>query len=175
MSTPGASIYRAPLPEDEDARMRAVARLRPLEATPNSAIQAVARLASLVTGAPMALLTIVDGQRQWFRASFGREGEPTETPRDESFCAHAIMEPEQPMIVPDASQDPVFSENPAVNRENGVRFYAGVPLSSEGQAVGALCVFDVAPRAMEPGQLEALRLLAEIAERLLDAEARSAA
>ncbi len=168
------SAPQAPVPEDEEARMRAVAQLRPLASTANSAIEAVAQLASLVTGAPMAVLTIVDGERQWFRASFGRvAGDPSETPRDQSFCAHAIMEPEVPMIVVDASQDPVFAENPAVNREHGVRFYAGVPLSTDGQAVGALCVFDVAPRSMQPGQLEALKLLAEIAERLLEAEARA--
>ena len=111
-------------------------------------------------GTPIALISLVDKERQWFKSHLGLSS--TETPRGQSFCAHALLSPDQPLIVPDTLVDPRFADNPAVTGEPNIRFYAGVPLrSSEGHVLGTLCVIDRVPRQLSVPQLEKLRAIAQ--------------
>ena len=115
-------------------------------------------LACHICGTPIAHISLVDEKRQWFKASFGGNGE-TETSRDVSFCAHAILEPHL-FVVPDAALDDRFADNPLVTGDPGIRFYAGSPLiAGDGSAVGALCVIDRQPRQLTAFQEQALSVL----------------
>jgi diguanylate cyclase (GGDEF)-like protein len=112
-------------------------------------------------------VTLVDADRQWFKARYGFDTE--QTPRDESFCAHAILEPRRLMLVEDTLRDARFVDHPAVTGELGVRFYAGVPLlDGEGLPLGSLCVFDDRPGTLSGSQAEALRALARQAAHLIE-------
>ena len=114
---------------------------------------------------PIALLTLVDGQRQWFKSRVGLEA--TETPRDISFCGHAIMKNDL-FVVEDASSDPRFADNPLVTGEPHIRFYAGAPLSSpSGHHIGTLCVIDTVPRTLGPVELSILDALRRLANETL--------
>ena len=156
----------APLPADEAERLKALAECAILDTPPEEAYDDLTRLAAFVCGAPLALVSLVDANRQWFKSRLGvREAQ---THRNISFCSHAILRPE-PLIVPDALHDPRFAGNPLVISEPFVRFYAGVPLRSrEGHALGTLCVLDQRPRQLQPEQLEALKALARLAAILLE-------
>lgn len=151
---------RASPPANEPDRLAALSRYEVLDSEPEDAFDDIARVACEVTGAPIGLVTLVDAERQWFKARVNLEG-VTETPRELSLCAHAILEPSEVMVVPDARDDPRFSDNPLVAGEHGFRFYAGAPLvTDDGLALGTLCVFDREPRALDGRQVEALRTLA---------------
>ncbi len=118
------------------------------------------RQAMEACGTPMALISLVDEKRQWFksRLGFGQ----TETPRDQSFCAHALHTPHEPLVVLDATADPRFADNPSVTGPDGIRFYAGAPLRSpEGHVLGTLCVLDRIPRQLTAAQLDRLNDLAQ--------------
>lgn len=151
----------APLPADEDARLNALRELLLLDTPPEERFDRLARFAAEQLNTPIALLSLVDGQRQWFKARVGTDD--TESARDISFCGHAIMK-EELFVVEDASSDPRFSDNPMVLGDPHVRFYAGAPLSSpSGHHIGTLCVLDTVPRTLDPVEmsiLEALRVLA---------------
>ena len=113
-----------------------------------------------IADTPIALVTLVDAERQWFKAAAGFDA--TESHRDESMCAHAILSAEV-LQVPDALQDPRFADNPAVTGESRIRFYAGVPLAlADGSLVGTLCVADHRPRLLNDRQLDELRRLAAL-------------
>src|SRR6185295_8908428 len=115
-------------------------------------------LAAQICGAPIALVGLVDSRREWIKSRVGLA--IVETPRDVSFSAHAILQTD-PLILPDASRDERFAENPQVTGEPKVRFYAGAPLiTPQGQAVGALCVMDRVARTITAQQVEALKTLA---------------
>jgi signal transduction histidine kinase len=150
-------VIVAPLPSDETERLEALARLGILDTGPEPAFDDLARLASIICETPMALVSLVDSQRQWFKARVGVG--MTETPRDLAFCAHAIHH-DGLFIVPDSTEDDRFRGNPLVTSEPGIRFYAGSCLTSpEGRRLGTLCVLDRRPRTLTDHQAEALATL----------------
>ena len=135
----------APRPADERERQRAVDASGILRAPANPALHAIVAAGAELFGAPMAALSIVDRDRQWFAARVGLDA--PETSRAVSFCAHAILSPTEALVVPDAALDDRFAGNPLVQSQPGIRFYAGVPIIGlNGQPLGALCVIDRSPR-----------------------------
>ncbi|HRJ47817.1 MAG TPA: PAS domain-containing protein, partial [Opitutaceae bacterium] len=149
---------KAPLPPDESARLAAVRDYAVLDTPPEADFDSIATLAAQICDMPIALITLIDGERQWFKAKVGIEIEST--PREVAFCAHAINRPRELLVVNDATKDPRFADNPYVTEANGIRFYAGAPLVTPGgHALGTLCVVDRKPREISAGQREALAVL----------------
>lgn len=148
----------APLPYNEVDRIAALYELNVLDSEPEKDFDDIVALASSVCGVPMSLVSLIDTDRQWFKARVGTD--LLETDRDLSFCAHAILGKDL-LVVPDARQDARFNDNPMVTSAGGVRFYAGAPLiTTDGFGLGALCVVDSEPRRLDVEQLQALRALA---------------
>jgi diguanylate cyclase (GGDEF)-like protein len=142
----------------EAARQQAVESFKLIDTLNETAYDDITRLAASICGTKIALLSIVDKDRQWFRSRVGFD--VTETSRDVSFCVHAITLPNEVMVVPDATRDPRFADNPLVTGEPGIRFYAGAPLVlSSGDALGALCVIDDQARNITQEQIAALAML----------------
>lgn len=155
----------APIPANEEERLRALRELRLLDTPPEVDYDNIVRIASTICDTPMALVSLVDEHRQWFKARVGVEG--TETLRTESFCAHAVAS-EQPLIVPDARADARFADNPFVLGEPNIRFYAGLPVRGpSGHVKGTLCVVDRQPRTLDNTQWAMLQLLASQIEGLM--------
>lgn len=155
--------------ENETARLAALRRYRILDTDPEQAFDDLALLASQICGTPMALITLVDSDRQWFKARVGTSIQ--ETSRSISFCAHAIQQRDL-MIVPDARGDGRFRDNPLVTGDPHIRFYAGAPLvTHDGHALGTLCVVDRVPRTLTHEQTEALQALRHQAEAQLELRA----
>jgi diguanylate cyclase (GGDEF)-like protein len=147
-------------PEKEAERLAALRSYAVLDTVCETAFDNIAELAAILTKSPIALISLVDAERQWFKSHIGMEAQ--ETPREMSFCAHAILTPDRPLIVPDAINDPRFADNPLVTREQGIRFYAGVPLvNREGVALGTLCVIDHQARELSEMDQIILTRLAE--------------
>ena len=149
---------RAPLPLDEDARLAALHEARVLDTLPDDDFDDIALLASEICGTPISLVSLVDNDRQWFKAKVGVDID--ETHRDESFCAHTIRDRDL-LEVHDAGADRRFADNPLVSGDQKFRFYAGAPVILDGtHAVGTVCVIDTVPRELTPAQRRALRCLA---------------
>jgi diguanylate cyclase (GGDEF)-like protein/PAS domain S-box-containing protein len=156
-----------PTPLDEAERLRALQRLDVLDTEPEREFDALVAAAALVCGVPISLVSLVDSERQWFKANLGLPG-VSQTPRDVAFCAHAIME-DGVLEVPDATQDPRFAGNPLVTGAPDIRFYAGATLRlSDGSHVGTLCVIDRTPRTLTPTQRTVLAHLAGAAVQALE-------
>lgn len=156
---------------DEAARLRELDTYRVLDTLPEAAYDDIVRLASILCDAPIALISLVDRDRQWLKARQGFE--ESQTPRDVAFCDHAIRDPGQLMEVRDATRDARFAHNPYVTQAEGVRFYAGMPLvTPSGAAVGTVCVIDRQPRELTDAQRAGLASLARITMNLLEARHR---
>ena len=155
-----------PRPLGESDRLQRLRELFVLDSEPEPVFDSIALLASQVCGVPIALISLIDGERQWFKANVGLPG-INETPRDVAFCAHAILE-DALFEVPDACADARFSDNPLVTGQPDIRFYAGAPLIlPDGERVGTLCVIDRAARRLDPQQAAMLRSLAQVATEAL--------
>ena len=115
----------ARLPKDEKERLNALYQLRILDSQAEQAYDELVALAASVVGTPTALVSLVDADRQWFKARYGIEAQQTD--RSVAFCAHAILSPDQPLIIPDATKDPRFLDNPLVTSDLNIRAYAGIP------------------------------------------------
>jgi GAF domain-containing protein len=155
----------SPKPANEKHRLATLRGYEILDTEPEAAFDDLTSLASYICQTPIALISLIDAERQWFKSKVGLS--VTETSRDIAFCALAILQSDV-FIVPDASQDERFSANPLVISEPKIRFYAGATLMTEGQALGTLCVIDRVPRTLSPEQLEALRALSRQAQAQLE-------
>lgn len=159
-------MKEAPLPGNEQQRLDALRRLEVLDTPPERAFDDLVTLVSELCGVPIALVSLVDEKRQWFKACIGLR--VTETPRDQAFCAHAILD-DKPLVIEDALADERFRDNPLVTSDPSIRFYAGVPLVTEnGFALGTLCAIDRVPRSLDQEQLAALSALARQVVRELE-------
>ena len=149
---------KPPFPDHEAARLEALQRYRILDTAPEQSFDDIATLASYLCKTPIALISLVDAERQWFKSSVGLP--TTETHRDLAFCAHTIVQ-KKLLVVPDATKDARFSSNPFVTGDPHIRFYAGAALlTPEGHGLGSLCVIDSTPRTLNPEQTAALEALA---------------
>ena len=157
----------APHHPQEDERLKALHDLEILDTAAEASYDELVELAAMIAGTPIALISMVDADRQWFKARHGLDA--TQTPRSESFCAHAILKPKQPLIVSDTLRDERFVDNPLVTGAPNIRFYAGIPLHAGKPALplGTLCVIDDKPKELGPMQLDALSKLARQVERTL--------
>lgn len=155
-------MIEAPKPADEASRLKALRELGVLFTPAEERFDRITRIAARMLRVPAALVSLVDADVQWFKASHGIT--LTETPRRIAFCAHAILGDET-LVVPDALQDERFHDNPLVTGEPHIRFYAGHPLrAADGSKIGTLCVMDIRPRRLSASDLDVLRALAGWAE-----------
>lgn len=166
------STVSCPIPVDEAQRIRSVRAYEILDTPPEPEFDALARLASHTFAAPIAVVAMMDSERLWFKSRLGLD--IPELDRKVAFCAHAIMRPEQPLVVPDLSQDNRFAHNPLVAQPPHVRFYAGAPIrDSDGRALGTIAVIDAQPRQFSAEQRLALSDLSFLVTTALDARKRS--
>ena len=143
--------------KSESRRLKILWQYDVLDTVPEEVFDELTDLAAYICDAPVALISLVDEDRQWFKSRVGVSIQ--ETSRDISFCAHALTGSDL-LIVPDATKDPRFKKNPLVTGKEHVRFYAGAPLvTPDGYALGTLCVLDKKPRELRPEQLQALQVL----------------
>ena len=157
----------ARIPDDEAARLRSLRELDILDSAPEAEFDALVKVASVVCGVPISLISLIDADRQWFKANLGLPG-VIETPRELAFCAHAILE-DGIFEVSDASIDPRFADNALVTQDPSIRFYAGATLRlSDGAHAGTLCVIDRQPRQLDTQQREVLQHLATAAVKALE-------
>ncbi len=161
----------AATPDNEKKRLKVLWQYEVLDTVPEELFDDLTELAARICEAPIALISLVDEKRQWFKSKVGTTVK--ETSRDVSFCAHAIRQSGL-FIVPDATQDARFANNPLVVSDPKIRFYAGAPLiTPDGYALGTLCVIDKVPRELRPDQKQALSILARHVVSQLELRRRS--
>lgn len=160
------SLETVPIIENDSKRVATLHRYCILDTSPEQAFDDLTRLVSIVCKTPSAMITFIDSERQWFKSHLGVEAD--EIPRQLSFCAHTIAQHDV-FIVEDAEKDERFAGNPLVSSGPYIRFYAGSPLlASNGDALGSVCVIDQQPRILDDEQKEALRLIANQVQALLE-------
>ena len=165
------AMKAAPHHPSEASRLESLCAYAILDSELDQRFQQLAEQATTICGSPVGLITFVDGQRQWFKARVGVD--VLETPRELSFCAHAILQ-EELFVVPDARLDERFHDNPLVTGPSQVVFYAGMPVRSRGgQPLGTICAVDTVPRELDDAQRAALRMLARQVEVLLESRQRA--
>jgi GAF domain-containing protein len=161
----------APIPKNEAKRLNVLWQYEVLDTVPEELFDDLTELAARICEAPIALISLVDEKRQWFKSRVGTTLH--ETSRDISFCAHAITQNDL-FIVPDALRDDRFAHSPLVTTDPKIRFYAGAPLiTPDGHALGTLCVIDKVPRELRLEQKQALRILARHVVSQLELRRRS--
>lgn len=151
-------------PPQEASRLAALRLLNILDSEPEERFDRLTRLARRLFAVPVAQVTLVDEHRQWFKS--GIVNGETETPRDVSLCAHAILG-DDVLLIPDTAQDQRFADNPLVTRAPGIRFYAGCPLKLGLHNLGSLCLIDSKPRTLSAEEIQLLRDLADMAQQEL--------
>lgn len=160
-------MQRPAKPDNEAERLRVLRRYAILDTASEAAFDDIVAIASAICGTPMGSISLIDADRQWFKARVGLD--KPQTPRDEALCAHAILEPQSTLVVPDTHVDPRFADNPAVTGAPNIRFYAGTPLlSAEGLPMGTLCVMDHEPRELRAFQRMALDALSRQVSALME-------
>lgn len=158
-----------PVPENEEQRIQTLLDLQVLDSLPSRVFDSITELAASLCGTKIALISLVDADRQWFKSRLGFES--SETGRDESFCAHTIMDTESVLVVNDATRDSRFAQLPLVS-SGSVRFYAGAPITTaSGQALGAVCVLDQEEMFLSEVQTRRLQHLADLTMSLIENEA----
>jgi GAF domain-containing protein len=164
-------IMVAPIPKNEKKRLEVLWQYDVLDTVPEKVFDELTELAAHICESPIALITLVDEKRQWFKSKLGTT--ISESSRDISFCAHAILH-EDVFIVPDTTKDKRFAGNPLVTSEPKIRFYAGAPLiTPDGEALGTLCVLDKVPHKLRPDQKRALKILSRHVMTQLELRRRS--
>ncbi len=158
---------KAPQPNNESERLNALAAYHVMDSEPEQVFDDLTTLAAQICNCPIALVTLVDDSRQWFKSRVGLEG--AQTPREHAFCAHALLDPMQLLVVPDARLDERFADNPLVTGSPHIRFYAGAPLMTpQGFPLGTICVIDRTPREFPPDQQKALLALGRLVSQSLE-------
>ena len=158
------------IPPNEKMRQQALERLQVVDTPDEQAYDDITRLAAGICGTPIALISLTDNHRQWFKSRMGLQAR--EMPRENSFCSHALESLPNLMIVQDTATDTRFVSHPLVKGEPRIRFYAGAPLlTQDGHMLGALCVVDTVPRSLEAKQLEQLQFMAQQVMVMLESRA----
>jgi len=170
-SSRGNPVIATTVAADQTSRLQALASFDVLDTPPLAMFDQVVQVASLTCGTPIGLVSLVDRNRLYFMARTGVD--VAEVPNERSLCNHAILTPLELLEVRDASADPRFADSPLVTGPPGIRFYAGAPLvTSDGEAIGTLCVIDRQPRTLTETQRVALESLAQITMALLESRRR---
>jgi len=161
-------MLKAPIPPDEPRRMDALREYSILDTQPEPVYDDIAHVAAGVCDTPIALIALIDGTRNWFKARVGLPDELTESPRDVSFCGHAILRTDI-FEVTDAVLDERFADNPLVAEQPKIRFYAGAPLiTPAGYRLGTVCAIDLRPRRLSEAQRDTLSALSRLVIRQLE-------
>ena len=157
------------IPKNEIQRLNELHNTGILDTPRESDFDNITNLASSIFKAPIAVITIVDEKRQWFKSCVGLPEDLVETPREISLCGHAISNPTEVLIIPDARLDTKFADNPMVSKDPHVVFYAGAPLiSKNGYPLGTLCIIDFIPRSLNKEEVETLKILSNQVSKLID-------
>jgi GAF domain-containing protein len=163
-------MQKPQIPNDEQERLASLETLKIVYTPAEQRFDRITRLACVVFNVPIALVSLVTQNTQWFKSAQGLSA--TETPREISFCGHTILK-DDALVIPDTSLDPRFADNPLVTGEPFIRFYAGQPISFDGRKMGTLCLIDRVPRQLLPSELDTLRSLAAWVENELKLSALS--